>query len=79
MLKLWEIGNMKNPAEFKLNDSEFFGDGDWDDKKRELMQTFADYASQQDPRWQFQVDRVYIGDKSHNPPNRDKYNITRIR
>lgn len=70
---------MMNAAEFNVGDSAFFGEGDWNDSKRELFEVFNEYANSQDPRWQFQVERSVIGDKSHNPPKKDQYVIERIR
>jgi Uma2 family endonuclease len=70
---------MINANEMNVGDSAFFGDGEWNDSKRELLDIFNNYANSQDPRWQFQVERCVIGDKSHNPPKRDQYIITRTR
>ena len=70
---------MINANEMNVGDSAFFGDGEWNDTKRELLELFNQFANLQEPKWQFQVERSVIGDKSHNPPIKDQYVIERIR
>jgi len=70
---------MIDVSKMNVGDSVPFGEGDWNDSKRELLSVVNEFANSQDPRWQFQAERSEIGDKSHNPPNKDKYILTRIR
>lgn len=70
---------MIDASKMNIGDSVPFGDGDWNDAKRDLLSTINEFANTQEPRWQFQVDRSEIGNRSHNPPSKDKYILTRLR
>lgn len=70
---------MINAGEINVGDSAFFVEGEWNDTKRDLLELFNRFANLHEPKWQFQVNRSVIGDKSHNPPIKDQYVIERIR
>ena len=66
-------------SKFRIGDKEPIPGSTWDDSMREILAAAAEFANKQEPRWQFQADRVEIGNKSTNPPTKDKYVIERIR
>ena len=70
---------MIDASKMNVGDSVPFCEGEWNASKRELFSVINNFANSQEPRWQFQVERLEIGDKSHNPPNKDKYVLTRLR
>jgi len=53
--------------------------GFWDDSSRAVLADAKNFARLQDPKWQFQIDRIVVGNKSVSPPTKDQYIIERIK
>ncbi len=53
--------------------------GEWDDGLRAIFEQAKEFMRLEHPDWQFEADRVHIGNKSTNPPTKDQYVIRRIR
>ena len=66
-------------SKMKVGESILLDPKDWDDSLRAVLADAGNYGNSQDPRQQFQCDRVEIGNKSQNPPTKDRYAITRIK
>lgn len=63
-------------ANMKVGDVAPICKGDWDDTKREILSAAQEFGDLQEPRWQFQANRILIGTPS---PKNDEYVIERIR
>lgn len=55
------------------------GRGDWDKNFRSIYEEVNEFARSQEPRWQFQFNRLEPGNRSTNPPTMDLYEIERLK
>ena len=66
-------------SQMKVGDKVNLPPGEWDDGLREIFEQAKQFVVNEQPTWQFQADRVHIGNKSTNPPTKDQYVIRRTR
>ena len=64
-------------ASMQVGDKVHMGDDEWDDELRAVLDAASEFASSQDPKWQFQSERYHWAKQSNGKG--DKYHLERIK